>query len=167
MKKAVFQNTEVDYCSKCLGLWFDGDELRQAKDEKEKDLNWLDIDLWKDEKKFKVSQGLRACPKCSVPLYNVGYGDSRVQIDLCNLCKGIWLDRGEFKGIVKYLKEKGARDLAKHYFKNLLKEGAEIVIGPETFQEELHDFVCVLKLLNYNVATKHPVISAIILTLPK
>ena len=35
-KKAVFYGVEIDYCPQCLGLWFEEDELREAKDEKDK-----------------------------------------------------------------------------------------------------------------------------------
>jgi Zn-finger nucleic acid-binding protein len=167
LKKAVFYGTEVDYCSKCLGLWFDRDELRQAKDEKDKDLNWLDIDLWKEEAKFKISKDKKICPKCGVPLYEVNYGDSDIKVDICNLCQGIWLDRGEFKKIIDYLREKDKEEILKNYFKNLIAEGLEIFTGPESFREEVGDFLTILKLLNYKFLTQHPIISKIISILPK
>ena len=167
LKKAVFYNTEVDYCPKCLGLWFEQDELREAKDVKDEDLNWLDIDLWKEETKFKISQTQKICPVCQVPLYAVTYGDSDIEIDLCNLCQGIWLDRGEFKKVIDYLKEKDKKEILENYFKNLVKEGIEIFTGPETFKSELLDFLTILKLLNYKFATQHPVITKIISELPK
>lgn len=167
LKKAVFYDVEIDYCPKCLGLWFQQDELRQAKDEKDKNLNWLDIDLWKQPEKFKISKGKKICPVCSVPLYEINYGDSQVKVDLCNLCQGIWLDRGEFKKIIDYLKEKGKEEILENYFKNLIKEGTEIFAGPESFREEVGDFLTILKLLNYKFATQHPTITKIISSLPK
>lgn len=167
LKKAVFYGVEVDYCPKCLGLWFQHDELRQAKDEKDKDLNWLDIPLWKEKTKFRISPGEKLCPSCSIPLYAVNYGDSGVEIDLCNLCQGIWLDRGEFKKVIDYLKEKGKKEVLENYFKNLIAEGVEVFTGPETFRSELSDFLTILKLLNYKFATQHPIITEIILGLPR
>ena len=56
LKKSLFNNIEVDYCPRCFGLWFEEDELRQAKDEKDDGLIWLVIDLWKDEKDFVISK---------------------------------------------------------------------------------------------------------------
>ncbi len=167
LKKVVFYGVEVDYCPNCLGLWFERDELRQAKDEKDENLNWLDIDLWKEEAKFKISPGKKLCPHCQVPLYEVNYSDSKVKVDLCNLCEGIWLDRGEFKKIINYLKEKEKKEVLDSYFKNLVKEGIEIFTGPETFREEIGDFLTVLKLLNYKFLTQYPILSKIITTLPK
>ena len=167
LKKTVFNGVEVDYCPRCLGLWFEKDELRQAKDEKDKNLNWLDIDLWKEKGKFKISPGKKLCPSCQAPLYEVCYGDSNVKVDLCNLCEGIWLDRGEFKKIIGYLREKEKEEILKNYFKNLIEEGMEIFTGPETFREEIGDFLTVLKLLNYKFATQHQLLSKIISALPK
>jgi Zn-finger nucleic acid-binding protein len=167
LSSAIVSNVETDYCPKCLGIWFEEDELRWAKDEKDEDLKWLDIDLWKDEKKFKVAYGIRICPSCRVPLYEVYYGDSGVVVDVCNLCKGIWLDRAEFKKIISYLKEKSKYEVLNKYSENLFKQFIEIIFGPKTFREEILDFITILKLLNYKFATKHPKISDIILNLPK
>ncbi|MBZ9572934.1 zf-TFIIB domain-containing protein [Patescibacteria group bacterium] len=167
LKKAVFYSIEVDFCPKCLGLWFEQDELQQAKDEKDKDLNWLDIDLWQKEAKFRISKEKKLCPACSVPLYAINYSDSQIEVDLCNLCQGIWLDRGEFKKVIDYLKEKGKKEVLENYFKNLIKEGAEVFSGPESFRSEFSDFLTILKLLNYKFATQHPIITKIISSLPR
>ena len=56
LEKQIFYNVEIDYCPDCLGLFFEKEELRIAKDEKDKNLSWLDIDLWGDKKKFNVSK---------------------------------------------------------------------------------------------------------------
>ncbi len=167
LDKAIFYNVEVDYCPQCLGIFFEEEELRWAKDERDKNLRWLDFDLWKNKKKFKISYGIRLCPSCRLPLYEVYYGDSRIIVDFCNLCHGIWLDRGEFKKIIEYLKEKGNYEVLNNYFQNLISEFWEIFTGPETLREEISDFLTILKLLNYKFATQHPVITKIISNLPK
>ena len=164
---AILHNTEIDYCPNCLGLWFEEEELRWAKDEEDRNLGWLDIDLWKDKEKFKISSGIRLCPSCRVPLYEVYYGDSGVIVDVCNLCHGVWLDRAEFKKIIDWLKEKADYEILHNYSKNLFKELAEIFTGPETLREEILDFLLILKLLNYKFAVKYPIISQIILELPR
>jgi len=166
LQSVLFNNVEVDYCPICLGLWFDEQELRYAKDEKDENLNWLDVDLWKDESKFKVSKGIRICPHCRVPLYEVYYGNSRVAVDVCNLCHGIWLDRAEFKKIMDSLSREADNEILHNYAKNLFKQSIEIFAGPETLREEILDFLTILKLLNYKFTAQHPVISKIILELP-
>lgn len=167
LSSALVSNTEVDYCSICLGLWFEKEELRWAKDEQDKNLNWLDIDLWQDKDKFKLSFGARSCPACRIPLYEVYYGDSKVIVDVCSLCKGIWLDRGEFKKIINYLKEKADYEILRNYAKNLFSEMTEIFIGPEALREEILDFIVLLKVLKYKFAVQYPAISFLISYLPK
>lgn len=163
----IFNNAEVDYCEKCLGLWFQKDELRWAKDEKDKELIWMDVNIWDNEKEFKVSPGIRACPECRVPLYEVHYGSSKIIVDVCNLCYGVWLDRGEFIKIVDWLKEQKNYGVLNNYSKNLFKQAAEIFTGPETLREEILDFIAILKVLNYKLAAQYPAIARIISNLPK
>jgi Zn-finger nucleic acid-binding protein len=167
MKKAVFYNTQIDFCPQCLGVWFDCDELRQAKDEKDSTLNWLDIDLWEDKTKFQIGKSVKMCPVDFVPLYEVRYGDSATLVDLCDVCKGVWLDRGEFKKIIDYLKSKKADELLYHYLRNLVQEGREIFTGPESLREEINDFLMLVHLFNDKLVVQYPYLSQLILTLPK
>ena len=167
LDKAIFYNAEVDYCPQCLGIFFEEDELRQAKDVKDKNLRWLDIDLWQDERKFRISYGIRLCPGCRLPLYEVYYGDSKIIVDVCNLCQGIWLDRGEFKKIIEYLKEKADWKVLNEYAKALSEEFWEIFTGPGTLKEEILDFLIILKVLNYKFGIQHPKITKIISNLPR
>jgi Zn-finger nucleic acid-binding protein len=167
LSKVILHNVEIDYCSKCLGFWFEEDELRLAKDNKDKDLNWLDIDLWQNESKFKIACCRKICPECRVSLYEVEYDNSGIKIDLCNLCQGVWLDRGEFKKIIDSLKKRADYEILNNYTKSLVKEFWEVFIGPENLREEISDLFTILKLLNYKFAVKHPVITKIISGLPK
>ena len=164
---AILARVEVNYCSQCLGLWFEEEELRWAKDEKDEDLKWLDVDLWKDKKEFKISSGRRICPPCRVPLYEVYYGDSGIIVDVCNLCHGIWLDRAEFKKIIDFLRKKAEYKVLHKYAKSLFEEAAEIFTGPEALREEIIDFLILLKLLKYKFAVQHPVLTQLISQLPK
>lgn len=164
---AVLSGVEINYCPNCLGLWFEEEELRLTKDVKDRDLRWLDIDLWKEKEKFKISPGQKLCPWCRLPLYETNYGDSDIKVDLCNICHGIWLDRGEFKKIIQYLKKRADYEILNSYLKNLREEFWEIFIGPETLKEEILDFLTILKLLNYKFAVQHSVITKIISGLPK
>ena len=167
LEKAIFNKIEVDYCPVCLGMFFNENELRLAKDEKDQDLQWLDIDLWQDKTKLKISKANLLCPECQVLLYEVGYGDSKIKVDICTVCKGVWLDRGEFKNIIDYLKDKAQYEILENYFSVFLKEVSEIFIGPEPFKEEILDVLTILKLLNYKFAAHFPTITKIISGLPK
>jgi|TARA_Y100000310_G_scaffold9735_2_gene10501 Zn-finger nucleic acid-binding protein len=167
LDRTVFYGVEVDYCPKCLGFWFEENELRLAKDYKDRSLRWLDIDLWKNEEKFKISSGQKLCPSCRLPLYEVNYGNSKIKVDLCNICNGIWLDRGEFKRIIKYLKQKADWEIFNNHLKNLREEFWEIFSGPESLKDEVLDFLAILKVLNYKFVVQHPNIAKLIAGLPK
>ena len=125
LEKVLFHNVEVDYCPKCLGVWFDKDELRLAKDDKDKQLNWLDFDLWRDKGKFEVMRVSKFCPVDRVGLVEIEYNGSKTKIDFCKNCGGVWLDRGEFKQLINYLKNKSDYEILRNYVKNLLLESQE------------------------------------------
>jgi len=167
LKKVLFHNAEVDFCPRCLGMWFDFDELRLAKDNKDKNLNWVDFDLWRDKAKFKVAPDNKHCPVCRAGLREVGYDESKVRVDFCKMCQGVWLDRGEFKQIINYLKTKSDYEILHHYTKNLASELWEVFSGPEKFRSELADFLSLIKLLNYKFTAQHPVLNSLIVGLPK
>lgn len=167
LEKVLFHEIEVDYCPKCLGIWFDKDELRLAKDEKDKDLNWVDVDLWRDKKKFVVSHMAKHCPFCRTGLVEVKYDDGRTKVDFCKNCEGIWLDRGEFKQIVVYLKTKSDYQVINKYIKNFVLQLWEVFSGPEKFRSELEDFLTLTKLLKYKLITQYPYIKDLVDSLPK
>lgn len=167
MEKVLFHNVEVDYCPECLGAWFDHEELAHAKNDKDAQLNWLDFDIWRDKAKFTMSPKDRRCPACRIAFVEVAYDNSSVKIDFCKHCRGIWLDRGEFKQIMVYLKKKADYEILHKYTKNLIIQLWEVFKGPEKFREELGDFFMLLKLLNYKFVTQHPHLEALIEGLPK
>ncbi|MBL7142070.1 MAG: zf-TFIIB domain-containing protein [Candidatus Pacebacteria bacterium] len=166
LEKITFNKNQIERCSQCKGIWFNQDELRKAKDEEDQFLKWLDIDLWKDSEKFQPSHSSKICPTCKVNLYEVHYGGSDVRVDFCNKCKGIWLDDGEFKKIIAYLKNKVNTEKLGEYFKHTLEEAKEIFTGPEKLTSEIEDFFIVIKLLQYRLCSQHPAITRIITNLP-
>jgi Zn-finger nucleic acid-binding protein len=162
LEKILFHDVEVGFCHRCLGMWFDKDELRLAKDDKDKQLNWLDVDLWRDKNKFHVSRGNKYCPVCRVGLQEVRYDESKTKVDFCKMCQGVWLERGEFKQIINYLKTKSDYEILHHYAKNLVVQLWEVFTGPEGFRSELEDFLMLLKLFNYKFMAQHPHLNSLI-----
>ena len=162
LESILFHEVEVDYCPKCLGIWFDKDELRLAKDDKDKNLNWVDVDLWRDKSKFKVLRISKYCPVDRAGLVEVQYDESKTKVDFCKMCQGIWLDRGEFKQIINYLKNKSDYEVLHNYTKNLVVQLWEVFNGPEMFRSELEDFLTLLKLFNYKFETQHPLLNSMI-----
>jgi len=166
LEQTLLAGVAVEYCPRCYGLWFDENELQWAKDKKDQDLKWLDIDLWKNEAEFHADLGGKLCPVNRLPLYEVRYGDSDIRVDVCSICHGIWLDRGEFKDIIEYLKEKGEYEVLHNYAKNLFEELWEVFSGPEILREEVLDFLAILKLFRYKLAVQHPAIAKLMLSVP-
>ena len=167
LEKVLFHNVEVDYCPRCLGMWFNKDELRLAKDDKDSQLNWLDVDLWRDKAKFHIVRGDKHCPVDRTGLQEVKYDGSKTRVDFCKMCRGVWLDRGEFKQIVNYLKTKSDYEVLHHYSKNLVLQLWEVFSGPKKLREELSDLMTLLKLFNYKFITQHPYLEGLIDSLPK
>lgn len=167
LESAIFHKIEVDYCEDCLGLWFEEGELREAKDSADTNLNWLDTDLWKDIKRFVISRDNKICPVCRLPLYQVNYGQSRIAVDLCNVCHGIWLDRGEFKKIMAYLKKEESFEVMNRFSEKILSEFWEIFAGPESIRSEISDFLTLAKILRYKFAAQNQDIVKAISELPK
>ncbi len=167
LSETILHGVAVDYCSKCLGIWFEKEELRWAKDKKDKDLAWLDIDLWDKKEEFKVVRGVRLCPSCRMPLYEVYYGKSGVVVDVCNLCHGIWLDRAEFKKIMSWLQSQRQYEIINNYAKNVLKETKEVFSGPETLRSEAVDLIVLLKAMNYKLFLHYPFLLNLISLIPK
>ena len=71
LEQSTILGVTVDYCPQDYGLWFDEHELREAKDAKDRDLRWLDFDLWKDPAKFVLAVRQKLCPKDRLPMYEV------------------------------------------------------------------------------------------------
>lgn len=161
-------NVALDRCETCEGLWFDRDELRQAKDSQDESgsTQWFDIEISYDEKNSPVRQDSKPCPSCHVPLYNIRYGDSEIHVDACKSCEGIWLEKDGFNTILDFVQRKSADALLNTYLQSLLKEGKEIFTGPESLRSEIKDFVIVLKLMQFKLVFGNPTLTAILMSLP-
>lgn len=157
---------KIDRCSECRGLWFNRDELRLAKDSQEEETRWFDIDLWKNEKDFKSASSHKFCPVCQAPFYNIQYGNSGICVEVCKNCLGLWLEEGEFRKIVDFVQKESAYTLLNNYIRSLIKEGKEIFTGPEDLKSEIGDFLMVLKLLQFKLASGHPALTRVLTSLP-
>ena len=81
--------THIDVCPSCRGGWFDVSELAAV-------LSVAVDSLTPDDESLKTS---RICPNCGVPLSQIMYPETSIEVDVCEDCSGVWLDQGEFRGI--------------------------------------------------------------------
>ena len=146
----------VDLCPTCEGVWFEKDELRQAKDITDSDLNWLDFEIWKNKDKFKASESSIKCPDCGLQTVLLNYGETDVEIDYCLECQGVWLDKGEFIKIIEALTKELLTKPFSDYIQSSLKEAKEIITGPESIISEWKDFSTVLRFMQYRLLVENP-----------
>ena len=155
----------VEECPQCRGLWFEQGELRKVKDEADPDLNWLDFDLWSDQSLFQVDWSSRNCPMCRKVLATISYADTGVTVEYWTDEHGIWLDKGEFKAIIKALETEVISKSASDYIKASLEEAKEIVVGSEGFVSEWKDFLTVTRFLQYRILAENPQLVDLLISL--
>jgi Zn-finger nucleic acid-binding protein len=97
--RGVNVSVEVETCAGCGGTWFGKNVLSSV----DKIVEPVAIEI---RKLPSMDQQLRAlnCPACENPvIMSKAYHnrDSKVIMDYCPHCKGIWLDKGELDAIQK------------------------------------------------------------------
>jgi len=92
MQEIVHQNTFLDRCPRCTGVFFDQGEMFSALGAT------ADPGVWDSAETGGVTRpGETPCPRCGshMLLQSVKYGGDDVEIDRCGQCNGIWLDATE------------------------------------------------------------------------
>jgi len=167
LKSKMIEDIQVDECPDCKGTWFEEGQLRQAKDLSDSDLNWIDFEIWKHQDKASARSKDIACPHCRKTLVTIDYGDTGVEIDYCPQCKGIWLDKGEFKKIIEALTEELLTKSFSDYIKASIEEAKEIVTGQESFLSEWKDFVTVFRMMRYRLFVENPKLLQTVIAIQK
>jgi len=158
----TIKSLKIDSCPSCGGSWYGAAELRLLKDrEKAGDYRWVDVDLWRERERFRAGrQEHLTCPKDKREMTTVRYGASRVRVDICNRCRGIWLDQSEYEKILKHLEKRVNSETLQEYLDDVREEFIEIFSGAESFRSEIGDFLKVLHLLELRFKVEHPNIVA-------
>ena len=151
---------EVNECVNCRGIWFSRDELRKAKDLADPDLVWMDFDLWKDPEQLAAKAGEMPCPVCQKPMARIEYAGTSVTVDCCVDGHGIWLDNGEFEGIIAALQKELESKAGSEYMHETLHQAAQLASGRERFASEWKDFTTVFRLMEYRILIEHPKLAA-------
>jgi Zn-finger nucleic acid-binding protein len=109
LEERVFGSVALDGCKDCGGLWFDAQELNKLTRED-------GVSLTAVEQAFTRTvsadgdYGSRQCPKCEKMLRAYSFPHTPdVQVDICDHCKGVWLDDGELQKINERMCSAGAR----------------------------------------------------------
>jgi Zn-finger nucleic acid-binding protein len=153
----------VDGCPECKGVFLDQGELRKLKDMGQKgswqDLRWMDDELDAVENS-NAMPSRRVCPKCDpegkANLIAACFGDSKIIIDWCPKCHGIWLDRDELSRIIQCLRDK-LMDLSSEEARaKVVEEIKEILGGPEGTLSEILDAKAAISALINITIFEHP-----------
>jgi len=125
MKKIYIenQNINVDICvDGCGGIFFDNRELEKVDEPHE---NAYEI-LQEIENKTYVKRAAdqqRICPVCGTKMMKMGAANGDVEIDVCAVCGGKFLDAGELQSIrnipKKELDDRVIRQMDTMYKENL------------------------------------------------
>jgi len=162
LEPSKFLEVRIETCPSCKGSWFDRNELRQARNQADSDLAWMEFNIWKETDAFHVKRESVPCPSCGEMMALVGYADTGVQIDYCRECGGIWLDNDEFSQIIESLENDLDSMTASDYLKESVREAEELISAGDNFGEEWKHFRTVLKLLEYRVLAEHRTLARII-----
>ncbi len=96
---------KVDLCPSCRGIWLNKGELETVEDIRERDYSdelarMTDLGYNAYELARQKALGAIRCPKCGGEMESREYARcSQVMIDVCPVCHGVWLDRGELEAL--------------------------------------------------------------------
>jgi len=159
MEEVEIHSVKIERCPQCGGAWYDQAELGLLKDREDHgDYRWIDVDLWQDAEKVTVDErSARRCPTDGVRLAVVRYGEPEISVEVCPICFGLWLDRGEYEQIIRRFEEKVDGETFAGYLGEMEHEFVEVMKG----ESELSNLGKVFYLLRLRFAVEHPVLVTI------
>ena len=110
MEQLEFEDTEVDRCTICKGIWFDAGEIEVMRDNRAA----VAIDIGDASTgKQKNAMDHYQCPRCSGSMVRVVDPQQRhIWYETCSSCSGSFLDAGELLDLSKVTIADFFRDLA-------------------------------------------------------
>ena len=158
----------VDECSRCRGIWFDKNELEEAKDEIDPDLRWMDLQIWHRQPRFRLTAQPHDCPKCkNVTMQLITYEQPDIDVSYCPSCEGSWLSSGDLKKVIDTLNQEAESKSASAYVKQSLSEASDILTHPQNMVSEWGELMAVLRLLTYRIFVENPKLKSILLGIQK
>lgn len=126
LKKCFIEETNItiDICLEgCGGMFFDNRELEKF-DEPHENANKIFETIGNKIFEQVDETKIRKCPACNTPMVKLGAANGSIEIDLCNVCGGKFLDNGELKRIreTKLTTSEKTDLLTNAFFEENLKE---------------------------------------------
>lgn len=157
-----YKSVMVHRCRQCDGFWFEQGEFQEVMEREDQFLKWSDLDLWEQTEDHSLSSRSEACPACSEFLYEVKYKGHDIHPWVCVECNGAWIRKSELNKIVHYLENQLDSQTLTDFIKHLGE-----VLSEKDIAEQLKDFRMVLKLINYRLFTKFPILEKLSRNVPK
>jgi len=91
-----YDDVELDFCTKCEGLWFDSGEMQLVAAKAGRD-----AEACASMAPARTSEKTLKCPLCHKAMNKrfLGIGEP-VVADVCPACDGLWLDKGELEQVL-------------------------------------------------------------------
>ncbi|YAI81958.1 MAG: zf-TFIIB domain-containing protein [cyanobacterium endosymbiont of Rhopalodia sterrenbergii] len=106
LEKVIYEETEVDRCCQCRGIWFDSLEAEQLKNLKGSET--IDLGNFQEESPSESLQKKVNCPRCQVPMLKIfDFDEYPLWYETCLECHGLWFDAGEFQQFKQNFQQKG------------------------------------------------------------
>jgi len=100
-----YDKIELDYCSRCHGIWFDRGELELLLDTLTRGATRELVNSLMQKPRQKAPEKSRKCPICRRVMRKIDIGSGReILIDICNAGHGLWFDGGESGAFIEQLK---------------------------------------------------------------
>ncbi len=86
---------ELDYCTRCRGVWFDSGELELLLESLGLESHGLFLSQIIKSAEASSLEARRRCPICSQRMKKTLAGQPEILIDVCRKGDGLWFDGGE------------------------------------------------------------------------
>lgn len=163
LESRKLQDVSIETCPSCKGMFLLQEELKAIEKKKDPDLAWLDFELWRHRDQYEAVRGDLDCPSCTGHFHTLSYPDSKVKIEVCHECRGVWMNEETLKNLHRYLESRIVSESIPQYLKDLGHEFMQILTG----HENVKSLGIVLKLLQYRIFSEIPFIKNLIQSLPK
>lgn len=95
------EKIELDYCTTCLGVWFDAGELALLLESLDLDVGEFNVSDILTLPEKRIAEKKRRCPVCRKKMRKAAVGhEPEVVIDVCPRGEGIWFDGGEVGQVI-------------------------------------------------------------------
>jgi Zn-finger nucleic acid-binding protein len=102
-----YSQIELDYCTKCQGVWFDAEELELLFDTMGLEDHSLSLDDLLHSAEAETSEKKYRCPICNQRMKKTIIGrQPEIVIDVCQQGDGLWFDGGEIGQLIKQISVK-------------------------------------------------------------